>query len=339
METLKDLDLVRAMQLTPVLVRKDMKPADMPDGKKPKDMKPEDMPDGKKPKDMKPSGMSMNDMMAMMMGDMEMPTMRVDFSVFGTWYEIDSWFEGQFMERTMPGAFKKTIRENITNIRVLYDHGMDYQIGNKVLGPIERLEEVATGPQADVPLLRTSYNCDLMPGLEAGLYGSSFRFRVIKEEWNDEPGVSDWNPKGLPERSIKEVKLMEFGPVTFPANPDSTSGVRCLTDDYYGRVKHRQPEVYSDLVARTKTLRHPEAVRPDTSQETDSTLVDLAAVQAEVDARAAQHETVEPLEEHSQVTFIPTVSKGRVERKAAYMADYLALISKGAQRYDDRADS
>jgi HK97 family phage prohead protease len=187
--------------------------------------------------------------------DNSMPTMTVRFSEFDTWYEIDSMWEGRFLERTVMGAFKKTIKENRANVKVLFDHGYDPQIGNKVLGPIEDLREDPAGPVGDVPLFDTSYNRDLLPGLEAKVYGSSFRFRVIRDEWNDEPGRSVYNPDGIPERTIKEVRLFEFGPVTFPANPDSTAGVRSQTDSYYERMRTRNPEKVDGMYARARTLR------------------------------------------------------------------------------------
>lgn len=190
--------------------------------------------------------------------DQAMPTMEVRFSTFDRWYEIDSRWEGQFLERTKHGAFTKTIKERLTQIRCLYDHGYDFQIGNKVLGPIESLSEEQDSPVGVVPLFDTSYNRDLVPGLEAGVYGSSFRFRVIKEEWNDEPGRSDHNPDGIPERTITEVRLYEFGPVTWPANPDSTAGLRSLTDSYYERLRSRDPKRVDDLLARAQRLRTPE---------------------------------------------------------------------------------
>lgn len=181
--------------------------------------------------------------------------MDVRFSVFDTWYEIESWFEGVFLERTVAGSFKKTIRERRNQIRVLYDHGFDFNIGNKVLGAIDYLEEEPTGPRSEVPLFDTSYNRDLLPGLRANVYGSSFRFRVIKDEWNDEPDASKYNPKAIPERTIKEVRLFEFGPVTFPANPDATAGMRSMTDEYYANVRRTNPGEYDALVARATQLR------------------------------------------------------------------------------------
>jgi HK97 family phage prohead protease len=190
-----------------------------------------------------------------------MPTLTIRFSPFNTWYEIDSMWEGKFMERTVKGAFKKTIAEAMSGMRVLFDHGHDPQIGNKPIGPIESLEEKSAGPIAKVPMLDTSYNRDLLPGLEANVYGSSFRFRVIKDEWNDEPGVSSTNPGGVPERTIKEVRLYEFGPVTFPANPAATAGVRSMTDDLYEKLRERDPEQYQQLRSRAVALHRPAAAR------------------------------------------------------------------------------
>lgn len=185
-------------------------------------------------------------------------TLEVRFSPFGAWYEINSYWEGKFLERTVQGAFAKTIAENLRNIKVLFDHGYDPQIGNKVLGPIRSLTEESSSPLGLVDLLDTSYNRDLAPGLEAGVYGSSFRFQVIRDEWNDEPGVSEHNPQGIPERTIKEVRLFEFGPVTFPANPEATSGVRSMTDDYYQLLRSRDPHAVQELELRTQRLRTPD---------------------------------------------------------------------------------
>jgi HK97 family phage prohead protease len=205
--------------------------------------------------------------------DATMPTMELRFSAFGTWYEIDSFWEGRFLERTEKGAFAKTIKENRDRMRVLFDHGFDPQIGNKVLGPIEDLREEDDSPVGIVPLFDTSYNRDLQPGLEAGVYGSSMRMRVIKEEWNDEPGKSDHNPEGLPERTIKEIRLAEFGPVTFPANPDSTAGVRSLTDTFYEQLRARDPHMVDEVARSARHLR----TAPPSEPVVDHSAADAAA--------------------------------------------------------------
>src|SRR5215471_4019641 len=122
-----------------------------------------------------------------------MPTLFGHFAVFNRWTEIDSWFEGNFLERIAPGAFRKTMRENRSSIKALFQHGADPQIGDKPLGPVAELREDDTGGYYEVPLLDTRYNAELLPGLEAGLYGASFRFKVMREELEDAPEPSDDN--------------------------------------------------------------------------------------------------------------------------------------------------
>jgi HK97 family phage prohead protease len=170
--------------------------------------------------------------------------LELEFSRFGVWYEIDSFWEGRFLERTQRGAFRKTIAERGSQMKVLFNHGFDFNIGDKVLGVPEVLEERETSPYAAVPLLDTSYNRDLVPGLRAGAYGSSFMFEVLGESWNREPEKSEHNPEGLPERTITEVRLFEAGPVTWPANPEATAGLRSAsgTDWLMERLAERDPD-------------------------------------------------------------------------------------------------
>lgn len=158
------------------------------------------------------------------------PTLHGDFAVFNQWTEIDSVFEGRFLERVAPGAFAQTLARD--RIRVLFQHGRDPQIGDKPLGVPTVLREDELGAFYEVPLLDTAYVRELVPGLRAGAYGASFRFAVRREHVVQSPERSDYNPDGLPERTILEAKVMEFGPVTFPAYEGATAGVRSLTDWY-----------------------------------------------------------------------------------------------------------
>ncbi len=175
------------------------------------------------------------------------------FSTFNQWYRVASFWEGDFLERTAPGFTMQTIAEDRDSMRVLFDHGFD-SIGNKVLGPIQDLREDEAGPYYEVPLFDTSYNRDLLPGLKAGVYGASFRMRVIEDSWNDEPDESDHNPKALPERTITRAKVMEFGPVTFPANPGATASVRSVTDEFYDRLRQRDTGAFESAVRASGRL-------------------------------------------------------------------------------------
>jgi HK97 family phage prohead protease len=174
--------------------------------------------------------------------------LEVNFSTFNTWYRIDSFWEGTFVERTVPGAFKKTLAERGAQNKILFNHGMDFNIGDKPLAVPSEWGERKTSPFLAGELLDTSYNRDLLPGLRAGAYGSSFMFEVLGETWENEPERSDYNPDGLPERTIHEVRTFEAGPVTWPANPDATAGMRSGADWYGEQVRLRDPDQYEDLV-------------------------------------------------------------------------------------------
>lgn len=228
-------------------------------------------------------------------------TMFVRFSPFNTWYEINSAWEGRFLERTLPGAFKKTAREAKRSdgnygTKVLYNHGTDLTIGDKLLGMPTRFEEIEErsyhGPELEVPLWDTSYNRDLLPGIRSGAYGSSFMFDVIREEWNTEPEPSEENPDGIPERSIAEVRAFEAGPVTWPASPTASVGMRSLTDQWLDQVAIRSSGRHDELVRCLQAFRAarrlPDAVpfTPTPGPERSRRQVDVERTQREDQLRA-----------------------------------------------------
>src|SRR3990167_6142521 len=131
-----------------------------------------------------------------------MPTLVSSFAVFNEWTEIDSWFEGRFLERIQRGAFRKTMRENRDQIKRLFQHGQDPQVGSKPLGAISDLREDDDAAVGEVELFDTDYNRELLPALKAGVLGSSLRFQGMREGIVEEPGQAEHNPHGLPERTI-----------------------------------------------------------------------------------------------------------------------------------------
>jgi hypothetical protein len=183
--------------------------------------------------------------------------LRVLFSPVDEWTEINSMWEGRFMERFASGAWRKTIRDQSARIRALFQHGQDPQVGDKPLGPIRSLEENDQGGYGEVALLDTAYNRDLLPGLQEGLYGASHRFSVLREEVVDDPEPSDANPHGLPEHTVKEARLYEFGPVTFPAYQGATAGMRSATDDFILQCFRSDPVRLRAMFERAADLEHP----------------------------------------------------------------------------------
>jgi len=189
--------------------------------------------------------------------------------------EINSIFEGRFIERVAPGAAKKTLKENRDGMRVLFNHGHDPSIGEKPLAKPDFVED-DKGVRYDEPeLFDTTYNRDLVPGLEEGQYGSSFKFRVVKESFDEEPDPSDDNPEGLPERTIEELKLYEGGPVVFPAYAGASAGVRTrsLTDRMFVERAKEDPSKVPELVELfTEWVRaDPDRIRSLLDEEDEAT--------------------------------------------------------------------
>lgn len=218
-------------------------------------------------------------------------TMFGHFAVFNQWTEIASWFEGNFLERIAPGAFDDTFRKRADQIRVLYDHGADPQIGNKPLGRADVLREDKTGAYYEVGLFDASYVNDLKPAIRANQLGASFRFRVTGEEWATPDKATKSNPLKLDERTITGVELYEFGPVTFPAYADASAGLRSRTDEF---IEHFMND--PQFVARFK-----ERVGPAVVEQIRASLPPTVE-QAEPEAPTAPEETPddappEPVEE------------------------------------------
>jgi HK97 family phage prohead protease len=132
---------------------------------------------------------------------------------------IDSW-EGRFEERLAPGSFRKTIQENGSRVRLQFDHGQHPLIGSMPIGTIRKLREDDKGLFVEA---RLSDNWLITPVRDAiregSIDGMSFRFTVAKVKWSDMDSE-------LPKRTIQEVKLMEVGPVVWPAYDGTSVGVR-----------------------------------------------------------------------------------------------------------------
>lgn len=196
-------------------------------------------------------------------------TMVGHFAVFNSWTEIKSAYEGNFLERIGPNAFDETFRAKSGQVRVLYDHGADPQIGNKPLGTPKVLRSDSHGAYYEVELFDTSYVNDLKPAIRAGQLGASFRFKVTEETWAAGER-SDHNPDGLDERTITGVELYEFGPVTFPAYADASVGLRSRTDEF---IEHflSDPQFVARFTERAglATTERILATLPPTAQRAD----------------------------------------------------------------------
>jgi HK97 family phage major capsid protein len=163
------------------------------------------------------------------------------------WAEIRSVREGHFLERHAPGAFTKTFKE--TTPKILFQHGRDNQLGDRIIAEPIELGEDEVGPYYRAELL-DGLDPLLVEGLKRSLYGSSHTFQVVREDkmvYPKEPTA--WNPDMLPERTIREVRAPEMGPVTWPAYLGSATSARSLSDEFALSDVAAQPDRLADLVS------------------------------------------------------------------------------------------
>jgi phage head maturation protease len=153
--------------------------------------------------------------------------MDLKFALFNRWQEIDNHAEGHFLERLAPGVFRKSIKENLANIRAVLSHGKDPSIGSSVLGKIQSFEEQPDGAVARVSLFSSVPEL-LLEGLAAQQYGASFRGEPIKNHTVNRPGRSDYNPKGLPEVTRQEIRLRDIGPTPFAAYAGTSAQIQVM---------------------------------------------------------------------------------------------------------------
>jgi HK97 family phage major capsid protein len=180
-------------------------------------------------------------------------TLTIRLAPGDAWAEIDSVTEGHFMERFRPGAYRKTMAENPP--KIMFQHGRDPEVGEKVIATTDEAGEDATSPFARGRLLDGLPEL-VVSGLRAGAYGSSHRFSVVRDDFNPKPKPGPHNPKGLPERTITEARLFELGPVTWPAYAQASASLRSLTDEF------RLNEITSDPARLREIVAYIEPAAP-----------------------------------------------------------------------------
>ena len=161
-------------------------------------------------------------------------------AVFGAPARINSW-EGNFEERIAPGAFKKTLSERKPVVQ--FDHGKDPRTGTVPIASIQEIREDDKGLYVRARMFDNPVVEPIRQAIaDQAISGMSFRFNVVRDEWRDASGqmlrpeelarlLHDSGSRGPLQRTLKEVQLFEAGPVVTPAYPQTSVGVRSLTDE------------------------------------------------------------------------------------------------------------
>lgn len=131
---------------------------------------------------------------------------------------------GGFREIIDSGAFDDT---DMSDVRGLFNHDSNYVLGRTASKTL-RLKVVDDGLRYDIDVPDTRTIQDLVVGpVERGdVSQSSFGFTIARDgdRWDE-------NDDGVLIRTITRInRLFDVSPVTFPAYPDATVGVRSMNE-------------------------------------------------------------------------------------------------------------
>ena len=148
-------------------------------------------------------------------------------AVFNSTARIEERDGSEFDEVIVPGAFKKSIAERTPFF--MFCHGKHPLIGQMPLGTITELREDARGLFIRA---RLTDNWLIQPVRDAirdgAVTGCSARMEVTRDVWSGRASVRCRRGEL---RTIKEVRLVECGPVVAPAYEDTTASVRSAFRD------------------------------------------------------------------------------------------------------------
>ena len=226
------------------------------------------------------------------------PTMDGWLIRYGEPAEIDSLYEGHFIERFAPGSMKKTLTERTP--KVLFQHGKD-AIGKQPIGKALSFDHSDEGVRYEVELYDGVPDL-ILSGLRDGAYGISFQFSVMREDVVNSPPRSEDNPEGIKERTVREASVAEFGPVTFPAYAGSTAAVRSITDEFFIQRLAAQP----DRLRRLIDWLDQDA--PEVGREQDPPDAETEGQEAEAHLERDEQDTAPP---HETPGDEPTSPQGR----------------------------
>jgi phage head maturation protease len=143
---------------------------------------------------------------------------------FNTWIEVDNPREGHFVERFAPGSLRKSLGL-LQRVKGYFEHGRSRMFERAPIMQIQDTWEQADGAYFRASLLR-GLPAWIEDGLRRGLYGASLGAEPIVVERERYPRPSTYNPKGLEERTYREIRAYDISLTARPAYESAVVALR-----------------------------------------------------------------------------------------------------------------
>jgi uncharacterized protein len=145
---------------------------------------------------------------------------------------------GMFTEIIRPEAFSRALREK-QDVRCLLNHDPSILLGRTKSGTLE-LAEKAQGLWFDCQFPKGARSDEIYESVKRhDVDGSSFSFYIREQRWTDEKGAD--GVKRL-KRELLDVDLLDVGPVTWPAYPQTSVSARSWPEGVPSEIRSRIAE-------------------------------------------------------------------------------------------------
>lgn len=122
------------------------------------------------------------------------------------------WLMDDMVEHIMPGAFNRALAEK-HNVRALWNHNPDNVLASVTSGKLKlSIDQKGLRYEIDMPEVQLGKYLTVMIGDEV-VTQSSFGFEVLDDDYRSE----ERDGRAIVVREIKDVRLWDVSPVTFPA--------------------------------------------------------------------------------------------------------------------------
>jgi len=200
-------------------------------------------------------------------------------------YGVKSTDLGGFTETIRRGAVTKTLKE--ADIRCTLNHDANLLLGRSGAKTAEyREDKIGCAFQCLIPETQTGRDLRVSIG-RGDIDGCSFGFRTIKDEWDKE----------YTERELVEIALIDGGPVTYPAYPDTDAHLRSAYTIRSARIQADLKVAgieYEELVHAIIAAKRGESVSDEQRRDIQETIEALSRFLTESEPEIHSDPDAEP---------------------------------------------